>query len=782
VLKIFTRNFWAKEQLPKRQEDVPKYPPHIHGVHVASVKHLLEDQHDLIQKLRNSCSVRPEIWESLYYPAIENYASFVHLLPASERNHHRLIGGLLRHGLEVAAWSLQLADRHMFALDVQASKRKDVEQTWHFGAFIGGLCHDLGKPVSDMLITSPDGEKEWNPFLSNITTWAKDNDIQRYFIRWRKDNRNKRHECLAPLVIDRVLTPEARAYLSSTGPELMKQLMLALEGEGYGILQEVVREADVMSTTKDKENMSIIEEDGTGVPVGRVLLTAMHTLANSDWKINTPGSQLWYMNNELYVIWPGSSGSLATYIRANGSEGIPSNPESIADILIEHTVVEPNDNQRYWWISPAPLAERNNGIKLSALRIKEPSLLLDVIPESVDGQIVLHKSVEKAGAEKVEDQSAPIISNTDAPASSNDEHADNDDDDQTMIAAAQIASMGQEVISNENTQQTMSDAAETLEDKIRRENKGQARGVAPPPEIIMPELQEDYPPIPQSNITQIKQVAKDVKDKRTPNRPSDYYLKRLGPTCESLRFIAEDLKTGDKKWGVNACMYKGMVALKYPATFDGYGIEPKKALAQLGKHELIYVDKYAPNKKIIEVPSMGIVHEKAVILGEELTKEFLLLSGVPASDEKEVLDDTEKKVSRKERKPEKPTAKKKPSQANNEKHEVVKSPKKKAAPKKIAAPSVEVKKTEIPVKPSDQDVQKSVEKKTLHHALKKVLSLVKEDDYKEHKDENWVSVKVLVALARANKIKGNMHGLVEGSFLEKDVLDNDLYVKVEKDV
>jgi len=780
MLKIFTRNFWAKEKLPERQEDVPKYPPHIHGVPVASVKQLLDDQSELIHKLRNSCSVTPEVWESLYYPAIENYAAFVHLLPASERNHHRLIGGLLRHGLEVAVWSLQLADKHMFALDVQASKRKLVEQTWHFGAFIGGLCHDLGKPVSDMKVTSLDGEKEWNPFVSNIATWAKENDVQRYFIRWRKDNRNKRHECLAPLVIDRVLTPQARAYLSNTGPELMKQLMLALEGEGYGILQEVVREADVMSTTKDKENMSIVEEDGTGIPVGRVILTAMHSLANSDWKINTPGSQLWYMNDELYVIWPGSAGSLATYIRANGSEGIPSNPESIADILTEHGVVEPNETQRYWWISPAALTERNNGIKLSALRIKEPSLLLDAIPDSVEGQIVLHKSAKNEGVEEVKPQSEHNLPSTDAAASGNNEHEESNDD-QAMIAAAQMASMGQEDVCSENTQQTISDEEESLEDKIRRENKAQSRGIAPPPEIITAEMEEDDKSFPQSNITQIQQVAKEVKDKRNSNRPSDYYLKRLGPTCESLRFIAEDLKTGDKKWGENACMYKGMVALKYPATFDGYGIEPKKTLAQLGKHELIYVDKYAPNKKIIEVPGMGIVHVKAVILGEDLSKEFLLLSGMPASDERSVPSNTEKKVLRKERKPAKPTAKKTPVQAKNTKQEVVKSPKKKPVTKEVSAPNVEVKKEEKSVAPSDKSEQTSVKNKPLSGALKQLLSIVKEGDYREFNGDNWVSVKVLISLARANKIKGNLHRLVEESPLEKEVVDDELYVKVVKD-
>jgi len=770
MLKIFTREFWARNEIPKQQVDVPKYPPHVHGVPVASVKQLLEDQEELIQKIRNSISVRPEVWNSLYYPAIQNYAAFVHLLPASERSHHRLIGGLLRHGLEVAAWALQLADRHMFGLDMNASKRKSVEQAWHFGAFIGGLCHDLGKPVSDMYIISKDGENEWNPFLGTIETWAKEKGVQRYFIRWRKDNRNKRHECLAPLVIDRVLTSQARAYLSSTGPELMKQLMLALEGEGFGVLQEIVREADAMSTTKDKETMSVVEEDGTGVPVGRVLVTAMHALANSEWKVNKPGSQVWYMNEKVYVVWPGSANSLTVYIRGNGSEGIPSNPESIADILIEHGIVEANDGQRYWWISPEPLSKKNKSIKLSALLIKDPSLLLDIIPESVKGEVIAHKPVKRDAKEPATNVEATTPTE---PASGSDTVVSaNSNDDEDMMIAAQIASMEQGDVNNENAGQSAESEPESLEEKIRRENKAQMRADAPLPKTIEPE--SDAEPVPQSNINQIKQVAREVKDKRTPNRPSDYYLKRLGPTCESLRFIAEDLKIGDKKWGTNACMYKGMVALKYPATLDGYGIEPKKTLAQLGKHELIYVDKYAPNKKIIEVPGMGIVHTKAVILGEELTKEFLLLSGNPSPEQGAVNEQPAPKTA-------KPIAKKSETKVPANKKQEKTPVNKEQKPKEEVASKVEAKE-ERSVSEEQQKPSKPVKKKELHPLLKEVLALVDSNDLLVHEGQNWVAVKHLVVLARTNKIKGNMQNLVGGSYLEKEIINNELYVKVVKDV
>ena len=48
----------------------------------------------------------PEMHAQYIIPVLENYARFIHLLPASENHHHSDEGGLWRLGLEVAEWAL----------------------------------------------------------------------------------------------------------------------------------------------------------------------------------------------------------------------------------------------------------------------------------------------------------------------------------------------------------------------------------------------------------------------------------------------------------------------------------------------------------------------------------------------------------------------------------------------------------------------------------------------------------------------------------------------------
>ena len=91
-------------------------------------------------------------------------------------------------------------------------ERKGQELRWRLAVCFAGLLHDIGKPVSDMAVVDRQGEQTWNPCDENLTDWAAQNGVDRYFLRWR-ENRHKRHEQFSALVIERVLTRASRTYL-----------------------------------------------------------------------------------------------------------------------------------------------------------------------------------------------------------------------------------------------------------------------------------------------------------------------------------------------------------------------------------------------------------------------------------------------------------------------------------------------------------------------------------------------------------------------------------------
>src|SRR5690606_34767029 len=132
--------------------------------------------------------------ERIAAPVIKRYAEFVHLLPASEAHHHRGAGGLLRHGLEVGFWAAQFSLGQVFPYDGPPRNKRAHELRWLFAAFVAGLTHDLGKPLSDMEITTAQGESVWPPYIESLEGWANRVQAERYFVRWRSTRVHKRHE------------------------------------------------------------------------------------------------------------------------------------------------------------------------------------------------------------------------------------------------------------------------------------------------------------------------------------------------------------------------------------------------------------------------------------------------------------------------------------------------------------------------------------------------------------------------------------------------------------
>ena len=101
--------------------------------------------------------------------------------------------GLFRHGLEVAKFACQFAQANQFCPKDLPRLKRDNENRWQFAAFVAGLTHDLGKPLSDLVVRDRSGEQVWNPYEITLVDWLYTNDIDRYFIGWNGD-RNKRHK------------------------------------------------------------------------------------------------------------------------------------------------------------------------------------------------------------------------------------------------------------------------------------------------------------------------------------------------------------------------------------------------------------------------------------------------------------------------------------------------------------------------------------------------------------------------------------------------------------
>ena len=213
----------------ENDEEIPRYPPFMKGLPATDPAKLIETQRELVDQIREAAFASPEVFEQFYLESLRRFACYAHLLPASQTHHHRGAGGLLRHTAEVALWSLQSGSRVLLPGEQAPRRRRELEPRWHLAVFLAALCHDVGNPVTDLVVTSRDGGRIWNPYAEDLYAWASRHGVDRYFLQWR-ENRGKKHTVVSPLIAERIIGQNVITWISEGGDELVLWMLETING------------------------------------------------------------------------------------------------------------------------------------------------------------------------------------------------------------------------------------------------------------------------------------------------------------------------------------------------------------------------------------------------------------------------------------------------------------------------------------------------------------------------------------------------------------------------
>jgi conjugal transfer pilus assembly protein TraI len=566
-------------------DEIPRYPPFMKGLPVVSPEKLLDTQKELLDRISNSAIATPEIFQKHYLSAIKRFASFSHLLPASQSHHHRGAGGLLRHAIEVGLWALQSADRVLLKSAISPKHRREMEPRWQLAVFLAALCHDAGKPVTDLTVTDKDRTSTWHPITDDLHVWATRHGINAYFLEWR-EGRGRQHTALSSLIAERIIGVESLAWIAEGETELVVWLMesLACNPGPTNLIYDLVIKADQTSVERDLKTLGVAMAGyDLGVPVERHLIDIMRRFVREGvWLVNQPGARLWNMEGHVYLVWPAAGEELARQIKEDGMPGMPRTPEGILDMLIDRGMalvrMDARSEDRYWKIAPAVLAEKIPDIQLTAIRLRDEAMVSSVPLSSAAGCII------NAGTDA-----------SSLPAST--------------VAEGQHAG---EKIQRDTSSSGITESATTSRDSD------------PPQDSSQPVTPPKSPPA----ITHNKVVRPE------PGTEQMEAIKLDGAIGEALKALAQDIKARDKKWGIDAIHDQdGNVCLRWPDAFAGYGLTPKTVLDQLADRGWLVIDPMSPLKRTIP-KEFGDGAHNAIRLGLEISKVLLLESGM--SDGREV--------------------------------------------------------------------------------------------------------------------------------------------------
>ena len=403
--------------------DVPRYPPFMKGLPTIEPERLIAQHPEILSQYKRSVIVTPEQYERFYLGALRRFASYAHLLPASQSHHHRGAGGLLRHSMEVALWSLQGADNMLLSTGKSPAQRRAIEPRWQLTAFLAGLCHDVGKPATDMTVTSSDRNLSWKPLTENLYDWAKTNGLNSYFLEWRA-GRGKQHISLSNLLAERIIGAEALQWIDEGGTELVVWLMEALSGNpgATNPLYDLVLRADSSSTERDLKTMGVAMAGyELGVPIERHLMDIMRRLIKEGiWQVNELGARVWNINGGIYLVWPASGEEIAAKVRSDDLKGFPRTADGILDMLLERGLafVKEGGEERFWKIVPEVLEAKIPNKSLACIRLRDDAMISSTPIPVIAGRLLNAEEDEEESADTTAAATASPTPPAPAPVSS----------------------------------------------------------------------------------------------------------------------------------------------------------------------------------------------------------------------------------------------------------------------------------------------------------------------------------------------------------------------------
>lgn len=386
IVKLFNLSKVVKSKkeiygLDNLDDDVIGYPPNPQGIPVVQPQVLLDRMMVDVNAIKNEIGIEDEYFKKFILPVMVNFIEFVDLLPASEYKHHATGGGLVYHSFDVAKRAMRSAQHTQFPvkktlLDTQQSKIQ-----WKVGTILCALLHDSGKALTDMRVTNGESNKEklivWDAHNNeSIYQWAKNNNIERYYVDWNR-NRHNKHKKATVSVMKLLIPQETWSWLTSCndGREIYSTMLESVSEQVDHPMSNIVIKADSASVKDDLLNRnSHITKEMKRIPLSILLADLIkHKMVSDSWAINSKGAKVWFVNNELYLLWETAALELVEDLK-DGGYSIPELPITLARVLVEEGLAVANDEENvYFEFYPEILGSSKSPITLKGLKIHNPS-------------------------------------------------------------------------------------------------------------------------------------------------------------------------------------------------------------------------------------------------------------------------------------------------------------------------------------------------------------------------------------------------------------------------
>ncbi|MCE2597300.1 TraI domain-containing protein [Motilimonas cestriensis] len=350
-------------------KELMAFPPATHGTPTQKVEEILASVEPLLKKIKHEAGIDDRLqttfnFHNLYLDVIRNYATYIHLLPASENWHHSEHGGLLYHSLETSLEALKVFNNAHFRRYHTADIEVLRKPRWKYATWLAALLHDAGKPISDCRVICMKKGIVWPPHMMSLLEWAKLHKVERYKVAWKPERIHKGHESLAIHMLPKILTEDAKRFLTDGPDDVYEEVGRVLSNleHSRSDIAAAVRTADSKSTARNIQKTwdRQLGEKNTST----VMLIVKGLRAKlSEWVVNEPKGHVWIINKEVYLAWPKAIQEVIEYLRKK-EVVVPADTNTVYNMLYEnHIIRNPDKDSKTTLFLPGDYSE-DDAIKL----------------------------------------------------------------------------------------------------------------------------------------------------------------------------------------------------------------------------------------------------------------------------------------------------------------------------------------------------------------------------------------------------------------------------------
>ena len=313
------------------------------------INELLAPYDNLLKLIHQQVGVPQTHWDAIYFQFIKNFAEQVQLLPASESHHHSGAGGLLTHSLEVGLNALKIRKGKVLPIGASSEVIQEQKELWSYAIFTAAMLHDIGKPLTDQIITIISDKPERT--LAPLTETLPIKSV--YRVEFRRGRKYRSHENVALLLASKILPSPGLDWITSNN-DVLDDWSYCLTGRKSeaNALGDLVTQADQISTAQNLTGATNNPLPSAKViPLSKRLKTALIYLIDegTTLPLDRQGAAGFVHDDKVWLMSKRVLDDIRKHMRNEGQGGIPSDNTRLMDELMQNGVIMPSEANRASW-------------------------------------------------------------------------------------------------------------------------------------------------------------------------------------------------------------------------------------------------------------------------------------------------------------------------------------------------------------------------------------------------------------------------------------------------